>query len=158
MKTRSSTRFLISIGLSVMLLLGSTGCKKSQQGLNRNPFSQRSPTTLSKYDDYKVDVDLTVTDGRKAVIKAKNNSTDSVAWGEGYILEYQFDGDWYTVPFGEKGGVFLHMGYVLYAGAMREKVFYLDEQYDNLPSGHYRMVETMQTADTTYTLANEFDL
>ena len=103
---------------------------------------------------------MTVGNGKKAVLTAKNNNSDTVTWGEGYTLEYQYDGDWYTVPFGEKGGVFLHMGYILYSGTTKEKVFYLDDQFDNLPSGHYRMVETMnqgtrETGIKTYTLANE---
>ena len=163
MKTRSSVGFLTCIGLSAALLLSSAGCKNSQKNKNKNPFSQRSTTEFSNYDDYKVDVNLTVGNGKKAVLTAKNNNSDTVTWGEGYILEYQYDGDWYTVPFGEKGGVFLHMGYILYSGTTKEKVFYLDDQFDNLPSGHYRMVETMnqgtmETGIKTYTLANEFDL
>lgn len=163
MKTKSPVRFLTGIGLSVALLLGAAGCNRNQKSGSENPFTQRSTTELSSYDDYKVEVNVNVSKDRKAVITAKNNNSDTVTWGEGYSLEYQFDGNWYTVPFGEKGGTFLHMGYTLYSGTMKEKVFYLDEQFDTLPSGHYRMVETMMqgtndTGITTYTLANEFDL
>lgn len=97
------------------------------------------PMLLPQEAPENVTAEIVANTGSSVTVQYTNNGEKEWMYGEGYSLEVQLDGEWYTVP--EKPGNwgFTSVGIILPAGETRRETynFYM---YDDLPAGRYRAV------------------
>ena len=148
MKYRSVISRILLAALALSLLLGATACKK-------NPFTEKSLTKLSDYDDYKIDMTVDVVRNRKIEVTVTNNSEHMYDFGHLYQLEYKFRGSWYRVPL---QAMFTLEAIVVDPGCSWTDTYYLTEMHGDLPAGHYRIVKDVTYGGERYYFAAEFDL
>ena len=171
MENKSSLRrFAIIFVLTAALVLSaSCGAK--------NPYKEKSKTTVSDQAEVKVFMTVEVTGERAIKINMENKGEHTVMYGNPYILEYRYGGEWYQVPF-KNGHAFTMEGRILgpaeeYAKPDPEGMKIDNtssdevrlEEVGKLSKGHYRMIKEFSVLDDedgsvkkNFNIAAEFDL
>ncbi|MBP5654849.1 MAG: hypothetical protein J6X33_04990 [Clostridiales bacterium] len=161
---------VIALTACAGMVLGMTGCAKAQ-----NPFTEKSDVKLSSFEECPVELKAEVIWNRKVKVTVANKGHEAYTWGQPYKLEYQYYGEWYSVPslpdhawpligytLGYGEDVFIEGGLV-YAPVTAEETERLDDMFGDIPEGHYRIIKDFSTPvggpeENKYFVAAEFDL
>ena len=161
---------VIALTVCACIILSMTGCQKSV-----NPFTEKSDIKLSSFEECPVELKAEVIWNRKVKVTIANKGHEAYTWGQSYKLEYQYYGEWYSVPnlpdhawpmigytLGYGEDVFIEGGLV-YAPVTAEETERLDDMFGDIPEGHYRIIKDFSAPvdgpeENTYYVAAEFDL
>lgn len=134
--------------------------------LNNNNFNKSIVSTFNQKDlSQQIYISLNkseVTINDALLLTLYNNSNEIYVCGEDFQLEIFKNGKWFLVPI-TKGGID-DVGLIIRANDCNQQTLYLKNYFDNLESGHYRIIKIVSpefynknSFNNTF-CAQEFDL
>ena len=129
-----------------------------------NPYPEKSRLWIVPAEDISLEYQLVSQEGQTLEVRLKNLSDKECSYSEQFSIEYEYKGEWYTVP---PQLTFMGSGKSLWQNGEDVHTFDTTEMYGKLPSGHYRFAQAVNlftyedvevTERKTYRVAVEFSL
>ncbi len=152
--TRIKISFVVLLSICLLVL----------PSCSRAPYKDKSYRKITPSEEISVEYSLLHQDGQILKIKFFNHSGKSYSYGNGYYVEYDYKGEWYTIPTDKVWGL---IGNSYVAGREIVNTYDTREMYGQLSDGHYRFIQTVILYDyedgeeigkNTYDIAVEFYL
>ncbi len=125
-------RLLVTF-LVLAVIFSFVGCRK-----NENPYPEKSRLWIVSAEEISLEYELVSQEGQTLEVRLKNLSDRECAYSEQYSIEYEYKGEWYTVP---SELTFMGSGKSLWQNGEDVHTFDTTEMFGKLPSGHYRFVQ-----------------
>ena len=133
-----------------------TGCPK------KNPYKDKSKRLIKPAEELSLDFTCTHQKDLKCEVVLRNQSDVAIDL-ESYELEYEYEGEWFTVP---RDKATLGTGELILAGKESVHEYNLSDFYGSLSKGKYRIVQRIAVYESNdaygeskpYYIACEFEI